>query len=172
MIHSHGPQEVAKALPRDASLQRLFLSSRLWTGLKLILGLQFFGSLGYFIFGRLYAAGILLPKLEEPWGVLDCVYMTVITISTIGYGEVFRIPDGTHYNDFHVVRVYTIILVTIAMIFVAYSVSSATAFARALSVSGNSTANSSPPYRATTSVSRVALRSPSAIAPRRSSPLR
>jgi voltage-gated potassium channel len=105
----------------ESPLQML-LRSRLWTAMKGIFLLLFFGSVGYLVLGRLHAAGILAPRIESPWGLLDCVYMTVITVSTIGYGEIMEL---THLP---IVRIYTIVLILTAMILVAYSVSSATAF--------------------------------------------
>jgi voltage-gated potassium channel len=105
----------------------LLLQSRLWAGLKAITLLWVFGSAGYFVLGQAHYKGLVEPGLDEPWSVLDCIYMTVITISTIGYGEVFPTPSGS-LEGYHLVRSYTIVLVLVAMIMVAFSVSSATAF--------------------------------------------
>ncbi len=100
----------------------MFLRSRIRTAMEGLTLLLFFGSAGYFVLGRLHYAGLLTPKLDQPWAVLDCVYMTVITVSTIGYGEVLPI------SDLPPVKLYTIGLIMVGMILVAFSVSSATAF--------------------------------------------
>lgn len=91
-------------------------------------GLLLAGSLGYWGLGRLYASGTLEPKLEAEWSFLDCVYMTVITVSTIGYGETLPLGAGQQLGDFALVRVYTMLVILTGMLLVGYSVSSATAF--------------------------------------------
>ena len=110
-----------RPLQRETAL-RTILKSRLVTAFTAVASLLGVGTLGYWILGQLHNAGILEPKLEASWSVLDCLYMTVITVSTIGYTEVF--PS----EELHIVRLYTIVLVLTAMILVAYAVSSATAF--------------------------------------------
>ena len=101
---------------------------RLWVSLRALLAVVFFGSIGYFTIGQLYYHGVLTPQLQQPWNPVDCVYMTVITVSTIGYGETLPLNPGTTLEDFLFVRVYTVSVILVAMLIVGYSVSSATAF--------------------------------------------
>jgi voltage-gated potassium channel len=123
----HGQHNTHGSVLSGATPMGLLRQSRLWVGIKWLFLLQFFGSAGYFVLGQAHYKGLIEPQLDQPWSVLDCVYMTVITISTIGYGEVFPTPSGS-LEGYTLVRSYTIVLVMIAMILVAYSVSSATAF--------------------------------------------
>lgn len=122
MIPSSQPMPAQRSQSRHESPLRMLLRSRLMTAIKAIHLLLFFGSVGFWILGRMYYAGLLEPKLSEPWPVLDCIYMTVITFSTIGYGEVFPL------EGLIVARLYTIGLILCGMLLVGYSVSSATAF--------------------------------------------
>ncbi|MGE0711186.1 MAG: TrkA family potassium uptake protein [Planctomycetota bacterium] len=119
--HEHTAAPAAR--PQHIAPLRTLLRSRLVAAFASVMLLLAFGSIGYWVLGRLHYAGVLTPKLASDWRVLDCVYMTVITVSTIGYGEVLPGLDQLPW-----VRLYTIGLVLIAMILVAYSVSSATAF--------------------------------------------
>lgn len=113
---------------RPPSFARLFLDSRLWSSIKLIGSLLLVGSAGFYVLGRLHYVGVLTPHISVHWSMLDCVYMTVITVSTIGYGEVLPLPPGVSYHELHAVRAFTLILILTAMGLVGYSVSSATAF--------------------------------------------
>lgn len=45
------------------------------------------GTLGYYFIENHYA-------VDEPWTLLDALYMTVITLSTIGYGKVHPLSDA------------------------------------------------------------------------------
>jgi voltage-gated potassium channel len=54
--------------------------------------------------------------LIEGWGVLDALYMTTITITTIGYGEVNVLsPQG---------RAFTIVLIVVGVVMASYTVTS------------------------------------------------
>jgi voltage-gated potassium channel len=48
----------------------------------------------------------------EGWRLLDALYMTVITLATVGYGEVHKVSDAGH--------VYTIVLIIIGVGFFLY----------------------------------------------------
>ena len=48
----------------------------------------------------------------EGWGVLDALYMTVITLATVGYGEVHEISQAG--------RVFTVILIFLGVGFFLY----------------------------------------------------
>ncbi|HJK99858.1 MAG TPA: NAD-binding protein [Polyangiaceae bacterium LLY-WYZ-15_(1-7)] len=85
-------------------------------------------SLGYWGLGQLHHSGVLEPRLEEPWSVIDCLYMTVVTISTIGYTETLPVGAEQSLADFTEVRVYTMGVILLALLQVGYAVSSATAF--------------------------------------------
>ena len=85
-------------------------------------------SLGYWVLGQLHFRGALEPVLSQPFALLDCLYMTVITISTVGYTEALPLDPGLAFEDFTVLRVYTIGTILVAMLVVGFAVSSATAF--------------------------------------------
>lgn len=51
---------------------------------SIILLLMLFGTFGYYLLGHL---------LGEPVLLWDCLYMTVITLTTVGYGEVIPVAD-------------------------------------------------------------------------------
>ena len=53
------------------------------------------GTFGYWLLGQIYR--------EEPWPIIDCFYMTVITVTTVGYGEyidVHSVPHGWVFTSF------------------------------------------------------------------------
>jgi len=58
--------------------------------------------------------------LIEGWGVVDSLFMTVITVATVGYGEVHPLS--------HPGRIYTIILILVGMGTLLYGVTVLTAF--------------------------------------------
>jgi len=73
-------------------------------------GLIAFGTFGYYL---------LFQGRER---LIDCLYMTVISLTTVGYGEILNvrsIPGG---------RLFTMILITFGMGILIYSLSSLTAF--------------------------------------------
>ena len=69
------------------------------------------GTVGYYLLG------------DGRWPIADCLYMTIITLTTVGYGEVL--------SDFHVVahvRTFTLLLIVMGMGVFLYFASTFTAF--------------------------------------------
>lgn len=76
----------------------------------MIAGLLAFGTLGYYLLFRGSAA------------LMDCLYMTVISLTTVGYGEILdvrSIPGG---------RIFTMVLITVGMGILLYALSTLTGF--------------------------------------------
>jgi voltage-gated potassium channel len=74
--------------------------------------LFFGGAIGYGVLGVVYGRG---------WSALDCLWMSVISLTTVGYGEVFPL-------DFPAARIYTMALLIIGMGVTVWAMSSVTAF--------------------------------------------
>lgn len=72
----------------------------------LLVGLMLFGSLGY--------------VLVEGWSFLDAFYMTVITVASVGFGEVHPLSTPG--------RLFTIVLIVVGLGTAAYAFSTVTAF--------------------------------------------
>lgn len=88
-------------------------SKRIMYPFLLLIGTLIVGSLGYFIIGI---------RLEKNWDFLDCLLMTSITLTTVGYGDIFNAMDNKLY------KVYTIIIMWMGMGVALYAVSTITAF--------------------------------------------
>ena len=69
---------------------------------------------GGFALGLVFIAGTLWYSLIEQWDLLDAVYMTVITLTTVGYGEIHPLGDRGH--------VFTIALILAGVITIGYIV--------------------------------------------------
>jgi voltage-gated potassium channel len=67
------------------------------------------------IFLVLLLSGIFGYMWIEGWDLLDSLYMTIITISTVGYGEVHEIGPGG--------RVFTVLLIIFGVSIITYMVS-------------------------------------------------
>lgn len=67
------------------------------------------------IFLVLLLSGILGYMLLEGWGVLDSLYMTIITLSTVGYGEVHDVGPGG--------RIFTVLLIIFGVSIITYIIS-------------------------------------------------
>ena len=86
---------------------------RLGAGFLLFLGVFFGGSIGYYVIGL--AAG-------RGWALGDCFFMTGITITTVGYGDILGVRSSLG------LQIYTVILAFVGMGVILYVVTSATAF--------------------------------------------
>jgi len=67
--------------------------SQLKRGFVLVIVVILIGTGGYYLLGH------------EKWSLLDCLYMTIITVCTVGYGEVIPV-DTVHFG-----RLFTILLI-------------------------------------------------------------
>ncbi|OGL41584.1 MAG: hypothetical protein A3C43_04610 [Candidatus Schekmanbacteria bacterium RIFCSPHIGHO2_02_FULL_38_11] len=86
---------------------------RIFQAVFLIVAVIVIGTSGYMIVGI---------ATDNYWSLLDCAYMTIITIATVGYGEIFDLshnPAG---------RIYTIFLIFSGMGVLLYGMSTITAF--------------------------------------------
>ena len=70
------------------------------------------GAVGYWILGITHG---------RSWTALDCVWMSVISLTTVGYGEAFPL-------DFAAARIYTMCLLVIGMGVTVWAMSAVTAF--------------------------------------------
>ncbi len=85
------------------------IKRRLYLILLSIIMIVAFGSSGYYII------------LNGKESYLDCVYMTVISLTTVGYGEVIDITGNT------IAKVFTMMLITLGMGIILYGISTITA---------------------------------------------
>lgn len=90
----------------EMSIQSPRYQNRLVLALMLIIGVAVGGTLGY--------------SLLEGWQLLDALYMTIITMTTVGYGETRPLTDGG--------RLFTIGLIIISIGIAGYAVSTVAAF--------------------------------------------
>ncbi len=68
----------------------------------------------------LIALGTVGYMLIEKWSVLDSLYMTVITLSTIGYGEVHAVSQSG--------RIFTLVLIVLGVGFFLYVIGNVVQF--------------------------------------------
>ncbi len=85
----------------------------LWRPIVLLGGMFVLGALGFYFIGLLNG---------QSYSFLDCVYMTAVSLTTVGYGDVLDIGASTSG------RIYLIVLLVGGMGVTLYSVSSVTAF--------------------------------------------
>jgi len=79
----------------------------------LIIAVFVLGTTGYVIIGLLTG---------HHWSLLNCAYMTIITLATVGYGEILDMSGNP------IGRLYTIVLIMTGMGVLLYGVSTITAF--------------------------------------------
>jgi voltage-gated potassium channel len=87
------------------------LGKRLLTGFLALLAVVFVGAAGYYAIG------------DGKWAFWDCVYMTIITITTVGYGETLEGMDKVEYA-----RGWTIVLLVFGTGSIVFFASMITAF--------------------------------------------
>ena len=87
------------------------MRGRLLGGFIALVAVMAGGTIGYYAFG------------DGLWTVEQCLYMTVITLTTVGYGEV--LPG---FNEVEHVRTFTILLIVLGMGTFLYFASTLTAF--------------------------------------------
>lgn len=75
---------------------------------------------GILLFVLMLLAGTIGYTLIEGWPVMDALYMTVITLATVGYGEVQKVSPGG--------RIFTMVLIILGVGFVFYLVGSVMQF--------------------------------------------
>jgi voltage-gated potassium channel len=80
-------------------------------GLALLVIVVIGGGVGYYVIGR------------GQWAFADCIYMTVITVTTVGYGEVLHDMDRVEYA-----RAFTMVLLLLGTGSIVYFASTVTAF--------------------------------------------
>jgi voltage-gated potassium channel len=98
------------------SLQRIAALRRLKLGLLFLALFVAVSTVGYMVLGWLVCG--------EDWGFLDSLFMTIITVTTIGYGDVLGVQEAGHVSA----MVYTMVVSLVGMGAALYVVSMATAF--------------------------------------------
>ena len=94
-----------------------FRHSQLYKALTLLILTFLGGGVGY------YVLGLAHPDPNVSWSVFDSFYMSTITLTTVGYGEV--LPGMENYAA---ARVYTMFLLVFGTGFLVYAASAGTAF--------------------------------------------
>ena len=87
------------------------LTRRLAMGLAMLCIVVAGGGIGYYLIGR------------GAWAFRDCIYMTVITVTTVGYGEILPDMDRVAYA-----RAFTVVLLVFGTGSIVYFASTVTAF--------------------------------------------
>jgi voltage-gated potassium channel len=87
------------------------LQNRLLAGLFFLLVVTIGGAAGYYAIGR------------GDWSFSDCLYMTIITVTTVGYGETLANMDKVEYA-----RAFTVVLLVFGTGSIVFFASTITAF--------------------------------------------
>jgi voltage-gated potassium channel len=87
------------------------LGKRLLTGLAALLVVVFGGAIGYYVIG------------DGRWAFRDCIYMTVISVTTVGYSETLEGMDKVPYA-----RAFTVLLLLFGTGSIVFFASMVTAF--------------------------------------------
>jgi len=69
------------------------IGRRLRAAVLVLAGVSALGTTGYWSLGQ-------LPGNHPPWSLLDCAYMTAITLTTVGYGEVIDVGSAPFGREF------------------------------------------------------------------------
>ena len=85
------------------------IRKRLFFAIAIIVGTMLMGSTGYYVL------------FDGKSSYLDCLYMTVISLTTVGYGEVLGITGNAS------AQIFTMLLITFGMGIILYSISTLTA---------------------------------------------
>jgi voltage-gated potassium channel len=96
----------------DVVASPTLLLKRVGPPLFSLLALFVGGGVGYWVLAQVY---------DHHWTLLDCIWMSVISITTVGYGEAFPL-------DFPAARIYTMGLLVLGMGIGVWAMSSVTAF--------------------------------------------
>jgi voltage-gated potassium channel len=104
------------------------LNSRIGNAVKGLFTLLVVGTMGFYALGILHQHGVIEPRLAagEHWSLIDCLYFTAITLTTVGYGE--TLSSSGSLQNYPDVRMFNVALLLGGMIATAYFLSSATAF--------------------------------------------
>ncbi len=89
------------------------LVKRILYPLGMLMIALFGGAIGYYIIGL---------RLEKHWSFLDCLFMSSITLTTVGYGDVF---NASHYSLY---KIYSIFIMWLGLGITLYAISTITAF--------------------------------------------
>src|SRR5215831_15500916 len=100
-----------RIIPRRDKWMHSTLTKRLATGLALLVFVVLGGAVGYYLIGG------------GAWPFGDCLYMTVISVTTVGYGEVLHDMDKVAYA-----RGFTMVLLLFGTGSIVYFASTVTAF--------------------------------------------
>ena len=91
------------------------MKKSLITAGTLLLGILFIGTIGYYVLS-------LLALGSEAWNLSDCFYMTIITLTTVGFGEVIDVANVPG------ARFFTVFILVCGFGVSAYFISTLTAF--------------------------------------------
>jgi len=91
------------------------MPSSIKNSLLILAGIYLLGTIGYYIMALVY-------QVSPGWSLVDCFYMTAITLTTVGYGEVIDVASVPG------ARIFTVIILMSGLGVSAYFVSTVTAF--------------------------------------------